>query len=334
MSRRIQTVPQRTYPWSSIDPERRNTLLLVGAISFVVLVAMVLAAYGYYHEKVAPNRETVLRVGSRSWTVADLERRTKHQIIRNSLDTSEMQKNIEDTLKQMRDEELVRQAAKQNGVTLSEEDLLQGYRDRFGLPPGASRELITLNLRSELKMGGLTLDDFDDIIRAQVLEKRMGDEVRKALPAKAPHVNLGLIQLGSQSQALQLRQTILEEKESFAVVAARESKHPSKDKGGDVGWVPREALPKEVGDVAFSRSDGGLFLSDVIENEAGFFIIAVRGYEDRELTDENKELIVNQKRAEALQKVTASVGVAVDLTTGQERRIALNLGATQRPAGA
>jgi hypothetical protein len=324
LSRRIQTAPHRTYPWSGIDPERRNTLLLVGGISVIVLLALVLAGYGYYTEKVAPNRETVLRVGDRKWTVADLERRTRHQIVRNNLDPAEMQKNIEDTLKQMRDEELIRQAAKMNGITLSEEDVLQGYRDRFGLPPEASRDLITLNLRSELRLGGLTLDDFDDIIRAQVIDRRMSNEVRNALPAKTQHVNLGLIQLGTQSKAIQLRQVIFEEKETFAVVAARDSNHPSKDKAGDVGWVPREALPKEVGDVAFGRDD--LFLSDVIENEAGFFIIAVRGHEERELTDENKELIVQQKRAEVLQKATNSVGVAVDLTEGQERRIAINLG--------
>jgi len=252
--------------------------------------------------------------------------------VRNSLDTSQMQKNIEDTLKQMRDEELLRQAGKMNGIVLTEADLLQGYRDRFGLPPEASRELIALNVRSELRTGGLTLDDFEDIVRAQVIDKRMGDKVRSGLPAKAPHVNLGLIQLGSQSQAIQLRQTILEEKESFAVVAARDSKHPSKDKAGDVGWVPREALPKEVADVAFGRDE--LFLSDVIENEAGFFIIAVRGKEERDLTDENKELIVQQKRAEVLQQATQATGVAVDLTQGQERRIAIDLGATQRTPGA
>jgi len=308
-------------------------MLLLGGISLVVLIAVVLAGYGYYHEKVAPNRETVLRVGNRSWTVDDLQRRTDHQIKRNQLNRADMAKNIEDTLKQMRDEELVRQLAKTNGITVTEEDLMQGYRDRFGLPPEASRDLITLNLRSELKFGGLKLDEFEDIVRAQVIDKRMSDAVRKTLPAKGPHVNLGLIQLGSQAQAIQLRQTIFEEKESFAVIAARESKHPSKDKAGDVGWVPREALSKEIGDVAFGRDD--LFLSDVIENEAGFFIIAVRGHEDRDLTDENKELIVQQKRAEELQKATNAVGVATDLTQGQERRIAINLGVNQatQPGG-
>ena len=96
--------------------------------------------------------------------------------------------------------------------------------------------------------------------------------------------------------------------------------------------MPREALPKEVADVAFGRE--GLFLSDVIENEAGFFIIAVRGKEERDLTDETKEQIVQQKRAEVLLKAIQAVGVASDLTQGQERRIALNLGATQRPPGA
>jgi hypothetical protein len=332
VSRRIQTAPQRTYPWSNIDPERRNTILLVGGISLVVLIAMILAGYGYYHDKVAPKHETVLRVGDRSWDVADLQRRTHHQVVRNQLDTSEMNKNIEDTLKQMRDEELVRQAGKMNGIAVTEADMMQAYRDRFGLPPEASRDLIGLNLRSELRQGGLNLADFEDIIRAQIIDKRMNDTVRNALPAKAPHVNLGLIQVGGQSQAIQLRQSIFEEKESFAVAAARDSKHASKEKAGDVGWVPREALPKEVADVAFGRE--GLFLSDVIENEAGFFIIAVRGKEDRDLTDETKELIVQQKRAEVLQKAIQAVGVATDLTQGQERRIAVNLGATQRPPGA
>jgi hypothetical protein len=332
VSRRIQTAPKRSYPWNTIDPERRNTILLLGGISLVVLVSLLLAGYGYYHEKVEPNRETVLRVGDRSWNVGDLERRTRHQVVRNNLDPADLQKHVQDTLQQMRDEELLRQAGKLNGMTVTDADMLENYRLRLGLPPEASRELIALNLRSELRLGGLTLDDFDDIIRAQVIDKRMGDKVRAALPARAMHVQLGLIQLGTQSQAIQLRQTIFEEKESFAVVAARDSKHASKDKAGDVGWVPREALPKEVADVAFGRDE--LFLSDVIENEAGFFIIAVRGKEERDLTDENKDLIVGQKRAEEIEKATRSVGVAIDLTEGQQRRILIKLSAEQRPPGA
>jgi len=319
-------------PWSNIDPERRNTLLLVGGIVAVVAISLLLAGYGYYNEKIAPKRETVLRVGDRSWNVDQLQRRTNAQIVNNNLDRSEMQKNIEDTLKQMRDEELVRRVAEANGIKLTEEQLLDGYRTRFGLPADAKRELITLNLRTELRNNGLKLGEFEDIVKAATLDRMMNDKVRASLPAKSEHVNLGLIQLGAQSQAIQLRQIVFEEKETFAVVAARESSHPSKEKAGDVGWVPREALPKEVGDVAFSRND--LFLSDVIENDAGFFIIAVRGKEERELTEENKELIIQQKRAEQLEKAKGAVGVAVDLTQGQERRIAIALGAGQRPVGA
>jgi parvulin-like peptidyl-prolyl isomerase len=320
VSRRIQTVPHRSYPWTGIDPERRNTLMLVGGIVGVIVVALILAGYGYYNDKIAPGRETVLRIGDRSWSYDDLVRRTKAIT---TGDSSKLQEDVENALKMMRDEELVRQAGRLNGLTLTEEDVLQGFRDRYGLQAGASREIIRVNLRNEMSTTGLSLAEIEDMVRAQVLDKRMNARVKEALPAKAPHVQLGLIQLGTQSQALQLRQTILEEKESFAVVAARDSKHPSKDKAGDVGWVPRAALPKEVGDVAFSRND--LFLSDVIENEAGFFIIAVRGYEERELTDESKEQIVQQKRAEEMEKATREVGVAVDLTTGQQRRIALSL---------
>jgi parvulin-like peptidyl-prolyl isomerase len=319
-------------PWSNIDPERRNTLLLVGGIVAVVAISLLLAGYGYYNEKIAPKRETVLRVGDRSWDVDYLQRRTNAQIINNNLDRAEMQKNIEDTLKQVRDEELVRKVADAEGIKLTEEQMLEAYRTRFGLPAEAKRDLITLNLRSELRETGLSLSEFEDIVKAQALDKIMSDKVRSGLPAKTPHVQLGLIQLGAQSQAIQVRKTIFEEKESFAVIAARESSHPSKEKAGDVGWVPREALPKEVADVAFGRDE--LFLSDVIENEAGFFIIAVRGKEERDLTEESKEQIVQQKRAEQLEKAKGAVGVAVDLTTGQQRRIAVALGAGQRPVGA
>ena len=327
MSSRTRTNARRSYPWTTLDPDRRNTLLLVSGIVVIVIAAIALAAFGYYNERIKPNHETVLRVGERSWDVAALERRTRYAMVKKGADATKTQENIEDALRQMREEELVRQTARINGVTASRDDILNGYRTRLGLTTEASLETLRFNVRHEVRVSGLKLDELDDIVRAQVLDKKMNDKVLATVPERTTHVNLGLIQIAGEGKALELRQKILEGSESFSIAAGRESTHSSKDKAGDLGWVPRGALLKEVEAVAFSGPEDAGFLSEVISTPSGFFIIAVRGKEEREVSEESKELIVQQARSQQLEKTLLTVGAAVDLTQAQSQRIAVRVAA-------
>lgn len=326
MSRPARAASVRSYPWDRIDPDQRNSILLVSGIVVIVILALGMAGYGYYKDKIEYKHERVLTVGDRSFNYSDLLRRTKAEVIKNSLDPAKTQDNIENTLAKMEEEELVRQAARRNGITASADDMLAGYRTRLGLPESADRITVSNLLRLELQNTGLSLDDLDDIVKSQVLDKKMNDAVKKQVPASSEHVNLGIIQVPGEGKALQLRKRI-DGGESFNVVAAQDSTHPSKDKAGDLGWVSRGALPPEVEKVAFDQFG----LSDVVGTDAGFFLMAIRDKQMREVTDEDKDQIAQQARQEVLDRTRTNVGIDVALTRGQETRIAQEMGARAVP---
>jgi len=75
-----------------------------------------------------------------------------------------------------------------------------------------------------------------------------------------------------RNQALQLRERILKG-EPFEPLAAQFSKGPAAAQGGDIGFVERGIILPEVEKAAFGLSVGQL--SDVIETEMGFHLIAV-----------------------------------------------------------
>lgn len=77
---------------------------------------------------------------------------------------------------------------------------------------------------------------------------------------------------GAKEQARQLRERILKG-EPFEMLAAQYSKGPAAAQGGDIGFVERGVILPDVEKVAFSLPVGQL--SDVIESEMGFHVIAV-----------------------------------------------------------
>lgn len=77
---------------------------------------------------------------------------------------------------------------------------------------------------------------------------------------------------GVKKQAQQLRERI-RKGEPFEMLAAQYSKGPAVAQGGDIGFVERGAILPDVEKAAFSLPVGGV--SDVIESEMGFHIIAV-----------------------------------------------------------
>ena len=76
----------------------------------------------------------------------------------------------------------------------------------------------------------------------------------------------------TKEQARQLRERILKG-EPFEMIAAQYSKGPAAAQGGDIGFVERGVILPNVEKAAFDLSAGQI--SDVIESEIGFHIIAV-----------------------------------------------------------
>lgn len=322
MSRRVRALSHRSFPWADLDPDRRNAILLIGGIGAVVLFALAIVGYGYYHDRIAPRHETVLKVGGREFDYATLERRVRADVVASA--SNDTQQLIGDTLLKMEQEEVTRRAAKGIGVKATDEEVQAELVAKLNLPADAPREQIATFLRFELVRSRLSLAELREIVAAGVLEKKMLVQFESIVPPRAEHANLSLIQTGSQVEAIQSKQK-LDEGQSFAVTAAQVSIHRSKAQAGDVGWLPRGALDPKVEEFAFSE----LGVSDIIETDDGFFIVQVRGRETLPVTEEGKHQVAEFSLVSLLSKTKKDLGVDRLLNTAQLQRLAGSLGVSR-----
>jgi parvulin-like peptidyl-prolyl isomerase len=311
--------PRISNPLANVDPERRNSVLLVAGISAVVLFALGLIAYGYYADRLAPQHDTVLIVGERTFDYSYLERRAKAELAygRISLEsTDSITLGIVQTLDLIEREELVRQAAAAAGISVSQKEIDDEMRLTLRTDPEASRERFAPILRDELLRIGLPFNEFEAIIEAQLLDNRLRDQMKAAVPAQADHADVRLIQLPSQEKADEAKRR-LAAGDSPAAVAATMSVHASRSSAGELGWTPRGALPDKVDAVVFSQ----MGVSDVIPDESGWFIVETRGIEVRDLTDSGKAQVAEHSLTNLLARTRDAVGRDNKLTTGQLIRV-------------
>ncbi len=115
--------------------------------------------------------------------------------------------------------------------------------------------------------------------------KDMDDTAKAAAKAKADEV-LKLVKAGGD----------------FAALAKEHSTCPSKERGGDLGYFPKEQMVPEFSSAAFAMKIGDI--SEIVETQFGYHIIKVTGRKEAETRkfDEVKEMIVanqkNRKRQE------------------------------------
>ena len=284
MSRRTPAAPGPLRLASGIDPERRNAILLLGGIGAVIVFALGLIAYGYYNERLAPRSETVLRVGGREFSYAYFERRLKSDLAQGKFQPSGISQGIAGTVSEIEREQLVRIAAREQGVTATDGDLDAQLRTEFGLGAEVDHNGLAPFLRSELQRVQLSLDDYLEIVRTRALEEKLRRSFQDKLPAEGEQVDLMLIQAGSQANAIQAKQR-LDQGESFESVARALSTDASKNDGGKFGWVPRGVLDPELENVAFTI--GGR--SGIIETKQDFYIIEVLDRQVRPVDDALKQ---------------------------------------------
>jgi hypothetical protein len=322
LSRRAPEI-SRSRPWTNLDPERRNSVLLLGGIGLVVLLVLVVIGYGYYESKIAPRNDLVLRVGEREFDYAFFERRAESEVRRGTLVTTSantIASGITETLARITLEETLRQTWILRGNTVSDEDIDIEMRQMIGVSSDASRDIYAAALRNELLLRGLSLDEFRDIARAGVIQEKITAEIEASIPARAPHTNLGLIQVAIRQEAEEARQR-LTDGEAFGAVATEVSLHESASNGGDFGWVAPGALAAEI-EAGIPEEAG---LSEVVESGGAFYILEARGFEEQEVSEDSRDAIVTTELGEILAATREQVGYEPALTLPQIQELTNHL---------
>lgn len=211
-----------------------------------------------------------------------------------------LQQNKAALLQRMVDQMLIEHEAKKAGTgvaTIKDDEVMDVLNDML-----TKNKVTMADYQKKLAEEGNTLENVKKEIKGQMLRMRLlrrevqskilitdeeigafYDKHRQDYEGKeAVHIKQILLPVPADAdkgtrerakvQALQLRDRIAKG-EPFEMLAAQYSKGPAAAQGGDIGFVERGVIVPEVERAAFGLSVGQM--SDVIESEMGFNIIAV-----------------------------------------------------------
>jgi parvulin-like peptidyl-prolyl isomerase len=237
-----------------------------------------------------------------------LERQLKH--LQKAMEASG-EKPDPQTLEQMRrqvlegliDQTIMEQAAARLGIKVSPEELEENIRKV--IQEGGEE-----NFRRWLEQSELTMEEFREMTRLQLLSLKLFEAVTPPPPETMEQVHARHILLGSQEEAMQILER-LRKGEDFASLARQFSKDDfTRELGGDLGFFPKglSGLPPELEEAAFSLAPGQI--SGVIKSYYGYHIVQVLEKDPAHpLSEEAKRMFREQKFKEWLEKEKASARV-------------------------
>ena len=175
---------RRLFGTTEIDPEARNRVLLIGGVALVVAVALSLIAFGYYIDRIAPNNDTVFTAGDRKFSYSYLVDRIDAAVADKKFDTSNMAYSLGLIVSDLQNEELTRLIAKEEGLSVTPAELDAAMREDVRVSPGAPQNTFAAGMRSRLTFLGLSLDRYEEMIAAQVLEQKIKAQIRDHCPCR------------------------------------------------------------------------------------------------------------------------------------------------------
>lgn len=214
----------------------------------------------------------------------------------------------------MIDDVLIRQAADEIGISVSETELDEYIAEAFGYYPNgtptpfpteegsptqeappediptptvytedAFRQDYKDTMDSYKQSINITEAEFRDIVRAEILRNKMTEEIGKDVPTEEEQVLASHILVETEEEAQEVI-TRLEAGEDFSAVALEVSTDTgSGANGGDLGWFGRGRMVPEFEEAAFNLEIGEI--SDPIQSDFGWHIILKQDQELRAIDD-------------------------------------------------
>lgn len=169
----------------------------------------------------------------------------------------------------MIDQELIAQAARREGITITDEEV-DAEINKIISSSSAGDEA---KFDAWLAENGLTRDSFREQLRSELLSAALQTKVVASLPTTAEQVHARHILVNSEEQAMEVLQRLLSG-ESFTSLAAQYSQDRStREDGGDLGFFPRGVMEPNFEAVAFTLQPGQI--SGIVQTPFGYHIIEV-----------------------------------------------------------
>ena len=314
--------PRQRGPSALWQEERRRQLLYIGLGVAVVLVAALIALFGYYQTQVRPPGETVLEVGTRSFDLRYAEQRLRYDV-KNGLGatySSNPASAPDLLLNTISSEELMRQGASEKGVDISDEAIDAEIRVREEVPEDAGRDAFAAAYRKAVRESGLTTEGYRDVIAAGLAQNGLSAKFGEEAPQTADQVRFKMIAVLTEDEAKAALDR-LHNGEDFAAVAKEVSADTaSAAQGGDRDWTPRGVVDAAVDEALFSLEIGQT--SEVLAGRNAYYIVQpLERATQRETTPEQRSTLGTVAMTEWLRQLRDRIGVTVKLDNDQRTSI-------------
>jgi len=270
-------------------------------------------AFAQQDRRVNNSSEILATVNGEKITRGEVEVRVDQAISMNpkayeKMDEKQRETMVFNTLNRTIDSRIVLQEAVKEGIQVSDEELdraLEGLRRQF--PSEKELEEVLKKAKTSIAMNR---KDNRDYLMTRKLEDKMAKQIvisendienywEQARPylirdmVKAKHI---LVKTEEEAKEIDRK---LKKGEKFEVLAQKYSQDAvTKDRGGDLGWISKDRVVKEFGDVAFSLDVGKT--SPPVKTQFGYHIILVEGKKskDDQTLEDHREFIRNNLQQE------------------------------------
>ena len=234
------------------------------------------------------------------------------------------------TLSRLINHQVLAEAAKEAGVTITEGDVDAQIAD-FERQAGGAQQL-----EQQAAQNGIAKQDLRPFVRDIVLNDALGDKLTADIQvpqaqlealyqqnaAQNDQVHAAHILVADKATADDILSQVQADPSKFAALAAKYSTDTSnKDKGGDLGFAGRGAFVKEFEDAVFGAKPGEFL---VVKTEFGYHVVHVIDRRTTTLAQQTKALrrqVLQKEReqatAELLSKVARKLGVKVNPRFGR-----------------
>ncbi len=272
--------------FSRLERERKSQrlILFLGALTIASILGVV--AFGYYDSHIAIRTEPVARLEHRVLTAGELAHRLAlaHQ---QGLPADQLAYYAPSILDEMVNDELVREEASRRGLEATPQEIDQALRESLGLKEGEEASLQDLY---QERLQELKIEDreYRGFLEMNLLRLKLDEALASEVPEAGEQVHPLVILATDEATASALLARVTAG-EDFSELAATESQdQETKDKGGDLGWLPRGLRP-ELEEAAFGLAVGEV--SQPVYTSQGYYLIKVVGMETRPLDPEARDAL-------------------------------------------
>lgn len=266
--------------------ERR--VYLASAIVGVAVLAIVIA--GLILTVFLPPREKVAQVGDRSFSARDLAVRAKFAAVAESNTTVVFEPT--QVIATLTREEVIRQKAGDLGVSASDEDLQKAIRTRIEVAEDAPEDTFRASYDRYLGIIPLSKDEYEHIVRADVLRTKAVEAFRGQVPAKGPQLHLLGVSHADRAKLQALREAVSGGKDFKAEAAAAGLVTDAAK--ADLAWFDPQSLPDRISPVRNLKQ--GELSEVILDDRTGSYFLAqaIERVEDREYDDVVKAQVANR----------------------------------------